>query len=97
MTHLVDIVTARALRYGLDAGPRSDSAIRELAELAQGSRRSLELARSRIERGLAQRSSRVGERARDALERALVLVAAGQILVPMLATHGAGSPEARGA
>ena len=77
MNHLVDIVTTRALRYGLETGPRSDSAARELAELAQGSRRLLELARTRIERGLADRSSRVGERAREALDQALVLVTAG--------------------
>jgi hypothetical protein len=89
--HLADIVTARALRHGLDTGPRSDAVVRELVELARGDRRSLELALARVERGLADRSSRVGERARDALERALVLVAAGESFVPALATFGPGS------
>jgi hypothetical protein len=89
--HLADIVTAHALRHGLDTGPRSDAVVRELVELARGDRRSLELALARVERGLANRSSRVGERAREALERALVLVAAGPHLVSALATFGLDS------
>lgn len=88
--HLADIVTARALRHGLDTGSRSDAVIRELVELARADRRVLEVALARVERGLADRSSRVGERAREALERALVL-AAGPSLVPALATLGPGS------
>lgn len=90
--HAADIVTARALRHGLDRGRRSDAAVRELVELARADQRLLELALARIERGLAHRSSRVGERARDALERAIVLVAAGPRLVVALTTVGvAGS------
>ena len=88
--HLADIVTARALRHGLDTGSSSDAVVRELVELARADRRVLEVALARVERGLADRSSRVGERAREALERALVL-AAGPSLAPALATFGPGS------
>lgn len=74
-------MTARALRHGLDTGSRSDAVVRELVELARADRRLLELALARVERGLADRSSRVGERAREALERAIVLVAVGPGLI----------------
>ena len=71
-----DIVTARALRHGLDmAAGAVVVAAGELVELARGDRRTLEAALVRVERGLAARASPVGERARDALERALALVA----------------------
>jgi hypothetical protein len=89
--HLTDIVVARALRHGLDTGPRTDAVVRELVELARGDRRMLELALARVERGLADRSSRVGERAREVLGRALASVAAGPRLVPALAAFGPGS------
>ncbi|HET6951404.1 MAG TPA: hypothetical protein VFI47_13565 [Acidimicrobiales bacterium] len=85
-----DIVTARALRHGLDTGSRSDAVVRDLVELARADRRVLDLALARVERGLADRSSRVGKRAREALERAIVLVAADPGLVPALATLGPG-------
>ncbi len=65
--------------------------VRELVELARGDRRLLELALARVERGLADRPSRVGLRAREALERTLVLVAAGPSLVPVLVSSGHGS------
>jgi hypothetical protein len=92
--HVADIVTARALRYGLETGPRSEAVVRELVELARADRRLLELALTRVERGLADRPSRVGERAREALEGALVLVAAGPSLIPALVTLGLGRPVA---
>ena len=91
--HLADIVTARALRHGLDTGPWSDAVVRELVELARSDRRVLEVALARVERALADRSSRVGERAREALKRALVLSAAGPSLVPALAIFGPGSSD----
>ena len=91
MNHrLADVVTARALRHGLGSGPSSDAVARELLELARGDRRSLELALTRIERGLSGRSTRVGERACEALEQALVLITVGASLVPVLATFGPG-------
>lgn len=91
--HAADMVTARALRHGLDTGPWSDAVVRELVELAGADRRSLELALARVERGLADRSSRVGERAREALERALACVAARHASSP-LPTTGPDVPAA---
>jgi hypothetical protein len=74
--HPADIVTARALRHGLDIAAGAAVAVAgELVDLARGDRRTLEAALARVERGLADRASPVGERARDALERALALVA----------------------
>ena len=75
--HPADIVTAPALRHGLDSRSRSDAVVRELVELARADRRLLEPALVRFERGLSDRSSRVGERARNVLERAIVLDATG--------------------
>ncbi len=72
--HPADLVTARALRYGLSGdGPR-DRVAEELLALAQGSRHILEWALARVERGLSARSSRVGMRARDVLEHAVTLL-----------------------
>jgi hypothetical protein len=88
--HPADIVTARALRHGLDRRSRTDAVVRELVELARADRRLLELALVRIERGLSDRSSRVGERARNVLESAIVLVATGSRRAPAVATVGAG-------
>lgn len=50
----------------------------------------LELALARVERGLADRSSRVGERAHEALQQALTSVAAGPRLVLALAAFVPG-------
>ena len=72
MNRRLDAVTARALRYGLEAGLDTDVAARELAGLANG-RRLLEQARLRILRGLVARPSPVGERSCRLLERALVV------------------------
>ena len=88
--HPADIVTARALRHGLDSRSRSDTVVCELVEMARADRRLLDLALVRIERGLSNRSSRVGERARSVLESAIVLVATGSRRVPAVATVGAG-------
>lgn len=73
-----DIVTARALRHGLDTGSSCDVVVIELFALARGDRRPLEIALARVERGLADRSSRVGQRARDVLAGALGLAVTGQ-------------------
>lgn len=74
MGRLVDLVTARALRYALEPGPIRGRAAAELALLARGDDRILNRALSRVERGQAERSSRTGQRARDALQRALRLL-----------------------
>jgi hypothetical protein len=74
-----DIVTARALRHGLDTAAAAVVVVAgELVELARGDRRTLEASLVRVERGLADRASPVGERARDVLERALALVVTGR-------------------
>ena len=72
----LDLVIARALRYGLKPGQDADAAARELAELAKGRQRMLEQACVRIGRRLVERPSPVGERSRELLERALVIAAA---------------------
>ena len=76
MAHPVDVVTARALHYGLDPATSAGRAARELAVLAKGSRTVVERAMGRVERGLGRRPSRVGLRAKGILEQALALVPA---------------------
>jgi hypothetical protein len=72
----LDLVIARALRYGLQPGPDADAAACELAELAKGRQQLLDQARVRICGRLVERPSPVGERSRELLERALVIAAA---------------------
>jgi exoribonuclease R len=75
-----DLLTVRALQYALDPDlPRRDVA-RELADRARGDRRPLERALRRIDRGLEQRSTAVGQRAHEVLEEALAILAADQEL-----------------
>ena len=77
VAHPVDVLTARALHYGLDPAASAGRAAGELAALAKGSRTVVERAMGRVERGLSQRPSGVGVRAKSILELALVLVLTG--------------------
>jgi hypothetical protein len=62
------------LRYGLYGVTSVEDAAHELAGLAEGDARLIELAISRIEVGLAHDSGPVASFARDALTRALSTV-----------------------
>ena len=73
MRTVIDAVTARALRYGLDPVGVSGCAPAELAQLAHYNRFVLARALVRVERVLAERPSRVAEQARYVLEQALML------------------------
>lgn len=75
MRTATDAVTARALRHGLEPEQTILSAARDLARLAHGNRHVLQQARTRIERGVADRPSGVGLRARAMLTHALELAA----------------------
>jgi hypothetical protein len=70
-----DVLTVRALQHGLAPRAPTPQVIRELADRVHGDRRPLEHALQRIERGLEDRPTPVGERARAILEAALDLVA----------------------
>ncbi len=74
MRQLEDLVTARALRYGLAPDVPVTAVAEELLAQAHGSRWVLERAIGRIERGLVDRPSRVGRLAREALDVAVRLV-----------------------
>jgi hypothetical protein len=71
-----DLLTVRALQYGLDPNAPVRCVARELAAQARGDRRPLQRALNRIDRGLEERSTPVGQRARTVLEAALAIVAA---------------------
>lgn len=74
MRTIIDAVTARALRYGLDPAGVPSHAPTELAELAHRNRFVLARAMLRIERVLDERPSNTARRAHQALEEALVLL-----------------------
>ena len=73
-TTIVDVVTARALQYGLSRSVPA-TAPAELAELARHERVVLLDALRRVDRARLERPSDVATRARDALARALPLCA----------------------
>jgi hypothetical protein len=78
MRSAADAVTARALRHGLDPEQTIRSAAHDLVRMARGNGHTLEQGRARIERGIADRPSGVGLRARAMLTHALELVATGR-------------------
>jgi hypothetical protein len=72
---IIDVVTARALQHGLGGSGAPADAAATLAELARYERAVVIRAIARVDRALLDRPSDIAERARDALEHALVLCA----------------------
>jgi hypothetical protein len=76
MRDLVDTISGRAVRYGLEPGVDPRRAVRDLVELAQGQGSLLQRRVGRVETSLGQRTSRAGDEVLALIDRALAVVAA---------------------
>ena len=76
MRDLVDTVTGRVIRYGLEPGVDPQQAVRDLVELAQGQGSLLQRAMGRVETSMGPRTSGAGDEVLALLDRALAVVAA---------------------
>lgn len=85
----VDVITARALRYGLDPSFRSERAAPELAELAEHRRFGLERAMRRVERASLSAPAALAGAHGGRPRRPLPDVIAGRHRIPTCASRAA--------
>jgi hypothetical protein len=75
MRRTIDLLTIRALQYGLDPEASLCLAARDLSRRAHGDRRLLQRVLTRIDHGLRDSWSPVGQRAREVVVEALRITA----------------------